>query len=225
MRGAGVGLIVASVLGSSPAVAQDFPEPVVQWGVQPDESCEDIAQVVWGDARHAPLVMRYNAVTCTRGAPLKVGLTLILPAKVTAPAAARIRSIVPSVQARPPGGSWSAAAQGAPLDDNSGVQTLETGRASIQFLDRSQLMLSENTLVVIFGTASQSTVGSRGAPKIEIDQGEVRAMVAALRGEPLEVATPGGGSVAATSRETVIERKGDRSTVVVFEGSARVANA
>ncbi|MBL8741695.1 MAG: hypothetical protein JNK04_11395, partial [Myxococcales bacterium] len=124
--------------------ADDYPEPVVQWGVQEGETCEDIAIAVYGSARHTPLLSRYNAIVCTRGAPLRRGMTLVLPARVTQVAPAQIGAMVPSVDARAPGGSWSSAFPGTQLVNNSSVQTQSSGRASIQFLDRSKIFLSEN---------------------------------------------------------------------------------
>ena len=227
MRAAFASSILAMALAmmvAGPVHADDYPEPVVQWGVQEGETCEDIAIAVYGSARHTPLLSRYNAIVCTRGAPLRRGMTLVLPARVTQVAPAQIGAMVPSVDARPPGGSWSSAFPGTQLVNNSSVQTQSSGRASIQFLDRSKIFLSENTLVIVFGTASESAIAKQAPPKIEVDQGEVRAMMSALRNEPVELAMRGGGTVQATSREAVIERKGQRSTIAVFDGSARVEN-
>lgn len=210
----------------TPEGSAALPEDVVQWGVQKGDTCEDIAHAVYGDARHARLVMRYNRVVCTPGAPLKQGLTLILPAKATTVASARINSMVPKVKARPAGGGWGDAATGQSLPDNSGVRTGEAGRANIHFIDRTRIALSENTIVVIYGTASQTAVAKVSPPAaVEVDQGEVKAAFAALRGDAIEVGVPGGGRVSAASRDTVIARTGDRTTVSVFDGKAKVQNA
>lgn len=219
-------IVIATVTAALPfgALADDYPEPVVQWGVQEGETCEDIAIAVYGNARHASLVTRYNAIVCTRGAPLRRGMTLVLPARVSEVAPAQIGAMVPNVDARAPGAGWTSAAPGTQLVNNSSVQTQSSGRASIQFLDRSRIFLSENTLVIVFGTAAESAIAKQAPPKIEVDQGEVRAMMSALRNEPVELALRGGGTVQATSKEAVVERKGDRSTIAVFDGSARVTN-
>lgn len=94
-----------------PAATAGYPEPVVQWGVQKDETCEDIAKAVYGSAKHATLVLRYNRVDCTRGKKLKEGQTLVLPASVTSLPTARLKSLNPDVKARPSGGSWGPAPQ------------------------------------------------------------------------------------------------------------------
>ena len=210
------------VLGEGPAATPGYPEPVVQWGVQKDETCEDVAKAVYGSAKHAALLLRYNRVDCTRGKKLKEGSTLVLPASVTSMPSARLRSINPDVKARPAGGSWGPAAAGQPLSSNSGVNTLETGRADIEFIDRTRVFLAANTLVIIHGTASQSMVAKTAPPAVEVQAGEVKAGLAALRGESVEIAVKGGGRVSATSRETLIERKGERTTTSVYDGTAKV---
>lgn len=206
------------------AATPGYPEPVVQWGVQKDETCEDVAKAVYGSAKHAALVLRYNRVDCTRGKKLKEGATLVLPASVTSLPTARLRSLNPDVKARPPGGAWGPAAAGQPLSSNSGVNTLETGRADIEFIDRTRVFLASNTLVIIHGTASQSVVAKTPPPSVEVQAGEVKAGLAALRGETVEIAVQGGGRVSAASRETLVERKGDRTTASVYDGSAKVTS-
>ena len=218
-------LVASSPFESARADAPPgYPEPVIQWGVQKDETCEDIAKAAYGDAKHAALVMRYNRVSCTRGAPLKAGLTLVLPASVTDVPSARIRSIAPSVRAKPAGGGWADAAPGQPLETKSSVQTLEEARADIQFIDRTRVFMAENTLVVIYGTAAQTSVSKAPPPAVELESGEVRAALAALRGDSVEVAAQG-GRISAASRDTVIARHGDRTNVSVFDGSAKVESA
>ncbi|MEZ4302347.1 MAG: hypothetical protein R3B70_45895 [Polyangiaceae bacterium] len=148
-----------------PAATPGYPEAVVQWGVQKDETCEDVAKAVYGSAKHASLVLRYNRVDCTRGKKLKEGQTLVLPASVTSVPTARLRSINPDVKARPAGGSWGPAAAGQPLSSNSGVNTLAQGRADIEFIDRTRVFLASNTLVIIYGTANQSVVSKTTPPR------------------------------------------------------------
>lgn len=208
--------------------SSSFPEPVIQWGVQKGESCEDIARAVYGSVKHRNLVTRYNRVQCTRGAPLKEGMTLVLPAKVTEVPTARIRALDPSVRAKPAGGAWASAASGQPLDQGANVATAEKARADIQFIDRTRIFMAENTLVVIFGTASQTSVSKAPPPLVEIEEGEVKAALAALGGTApptVEIAAKGGGRVSAASRDTVVNRKGERTTIQVFQGNAKVENA
>jgi hypothetical protein len=111
-----------------------------------------------------------------------------------------------------------------PLYSNYNVNTLDQGRADVEFIDRTRVFLAPNTLVVIYGTASQTQVSKSAPAAVEVDAGEVKAALAALRGESVEVAIKGGGRVSAASRDTVVQRKGDRTTVAVFEGKAGVTS-
>lgn len=195
----------------------------MQWGVQKGETCEDIAQSLYGSARHTPLLQRYNRVVCKSGAPLREGLTLIVPEKPTTLPDARLKSMNPDVRARPGSGSWTPAAAGMPLFSNYNVNTLDQGRADIEFVDRTRVVLAPNTLVVIYGTANQTRVSRTAPASVEVDAGEVKAALSALRGESVEVAVKGGGRVSAASRDTVVQRKGTRTTVEVFDGKAGVS--
>jgi hypothetical protein len=201
-----------------------FPEPVVQWGVQKGETCDDVAKALYGSAKHAGLLNRYNRVSCKAGVPLPEGQTLVLPATVTTIPDAQLRSMNPDVRARPPGGSWNAAASGMPLYSNSSVNTLDKGRADVEFVDRTRVFLAPNTLVVIYGTANQTHVSKTPPAAVEVESGEVKAGLSALRGDAVEVAIKGGGRVSAASRDTVVERKGARTTVAVFNGKAGVVS-
>jgi hypothetical protein len=215
---AGVFAREARAAGPTPG----FPEPVVQWGVQKGETCADIARALYGSPAHVGLLSRYNHVVCQAGVALAEGVTLVLPATVTTIPDAKLRSMNPDVRARPAGGSWNAAASGMPLYSNSSVNTRAEGRADVEFADRTRVFLAPNTLVVIYGTANQTRVSKTPPAAVEIESGEVKAGLAALRGATVEVAIKGGGRVSAASRDTVVERKGERTTIAVFSGNAGV---
>ncbi len=200
-----------------------FAEPILHWGVQKGETCEDIARVMYGSVQHVPLLGRYNRVACVAGKPLPEGTTLILPAKVTSVPDASLKSSHPDVRGRPSNGGWAPIATGTPLYKNHNVQTLEDGRAHIEFIDHTHVFLAEHTLVIIYGTAAKTRV-SKVPPTVELQAGEVQAGLSALRGEPAEIAVADGGRVSATSRDTVVERKQKRTTVAVFEGKAAVSS-
>ena len=220
VAGAGAFAREARAAGPTPG----FPEPVVQWGVQKGETCDDIAKALYGSAKHAGLLNRYNRVSCKSGVPLPEGLTLVLPETVTTIPDAKLRSFNPDVRARPPGGAWNAASSGMPLYANSSVNTLDQGRADVEFIDRTRVFLAPNTLVVIYGTANRTQVSKTPPAAVEVESGEVKAGLAALRGNSVEVAIKGGGRVSASSRDTVVQRKGARTTVAVFNGKAGVTS-
>lgn len=206
---------------ADPPIPSGFVEPIMQWGVQKGQTCEDIAKVVYGSATHVPLIGRYNRVVCAKGQSLQEGITLILPAKVTNVPDARVATSHPDVRGRPSGGSWATVTSGAPLYRNHNLQTMDEGRAKIEFLDHTYVFLAQNTLIVVYGTASKTRV-SKVTPTIELQAGEVQAGLSALRGEPALVALPEGGQVTATSRDTIVERKAARTTIAVFEGKVSV---
>lgn len=193
----------------------------MQWGVQKGQTCEDIAKVVYGSATHVPLISRYNRIVCAKGQTLQEGITLILPAKVTNVPDARVASSHPDVRGRPSGGSWATVTSGAPLYRNHNLQTMDEGRAKVEFLDHTYVFLAQNTLIVVYGTASKTRV-SKVTPTVELQAGEVQAGLSALRGEPALVALPDGGQVTATSKDTIVERKAERTTIAVFEGKVSV---
>lgn len=202
-----------------------YPEKVVQWTVKSGESCEDIAKAMYGSATHKGLIQRYNSVACTPGAPLRDGMTLVLPAKVTTLPTAKITSVNPETRARPSGGGWGTAYAGQSLGKASSVNTRSKGRAGIQFRDRTRVYLAEHTLVVIYGTAGQSQVSKSPPPAVQLDSGEVQAVLAALRGRPVGIDVAGGGRVDAASKDAVIAKKGKQTNVSVFQGRAAVSSA
>jgi hypothetical protein len=219
----GAVLLAAGAAGATPPTP-GYPEAVVHWGVQKGETCDDIAKALYGSSKYSFLLQRYNHVACKTGVPLREGTTLVLPETPTTLADAKLRSMNPDVRARPGGGGWSPAASGMQLYSNYNVNTLDQGRADVEFIDRTRVFLAPNTLVVIYGTASQTRVSKSAPAVVEVESGEVKAGLAALRGDTVEVALKGGSHVSAASRDTVVERKGERTTVAVFEGKAGVTS-
>src|SRR4051812_16856340 len=88
---AGAGALAREARAAGPTPG--FPEPVVQWGVQKGETCDDIAKALYGSAKHAGLLNRYNRVSCKSGVPLPEGLTLVMPETVTTIPDAKLRSL------------------------------------------------------------------------------------------------------------------------------------
>lgn len=214
-------LIHASGIRAEPATP-GYPEPILQWTVQPGETCRAIAEALYGNARHALVVGRYESVDCTK--PLAEGRTLVVPATITDLPTARLRGLHPEVRERPAGGAWNRAAPGMSLFQNHSVNTLDDARADILFSDRTRVYLAEHTLVVIYGSAASTRVTKTRPVHVELDEGEVQAGLAALRGDSARVGVRGGAEVSARSRDTVVRKKKVRSTVSVFDGDAAVSS-
>lgn len=226
-RFAGLVLTAQGLALPALAIAQTtpgYPERVLQWTVLPGESCSDIATALYGSKLYANLLERYNDVRCTLNDDLPDGVTLVVPEKITEVAPATVAALAPDVREKPPGGSWGNATTGMPLLRNHSVNTLERARADILFVDRSRIVMAAHTLVIIYGTAKESSKSQQSA-SIELEQGEVQAGILALRGHSLAIAVRGGGEVAANSRDTVLRNRADATTVSVFDGSAKVRAA
>lgn len=221
------GVLAATALSTGSARAADptpgYQEPVIHWVVQKGETCASIATSAYGSPKQTALLGRYSRVRC--GGDLPEGLTLVIPASATALPDARVKSLNPAVKAKPAGGAFAPIAPGAPLQGGHSVQTETTGRADIEFIDRTRIFLADNTLVVIHGTAARTSVKKNVPPVVELEQGEVKAGLAALRGEGVDIGVAGGARILATSKDAVVEQKGKRTTVAVFDGTATLKNA
>jgi len=220
-------LSIAIVLFAGAAFAQPptpgYPERVLQWTVKNGETCDEIAEALYGSATEHAMLERYNAIRCVAGQALPDGMTLVVPEKPTTLPTARLQSLKPDVRARAAGSGWSTAEPGMALYERSSVNTLEKARADILFADRTRVVLGEHTLVVIYDTAKHTDV-ARTPPSVELETGEVQAGLAALRGKPIAVGTEG-GLVSGSSRETVVRAGAKRATVSVFDGGVKVSSA
>jgi len=223
---AGAAALLSSALASPAwgAPTPGYSERVLQWTVQEGETCADVAAALYGSANQAPLLERYNEVSCGYGQKLEPGRVLVVPEKPTELPPASLYSTFPTVKARAPGAEWADAASGMPLYRLYSVNTLARARADVRFIDRTRIVLSEHTLVVIYETASASNVQKK-PPSVELQEGEVQAGLAGLAGRTVGVAVTGGGRVDAKSRDAVLRRTGERTTVSVFDGSAQVESA
>lgn len=223
-------LVVAASTFSGLGWAQEkatpgYAEQVTQWTVQRGETCEKIAEGLYGSEKHVGLLQRYNDVACRKGEALPEGSTLVVPVAVVDLPAARVNSLYPDVRARAAGGSWAQATQGMPLFKNHTVNTLAKAQADILFMDRTRVVLGEHTLVVIYGASAASTSTNTLQAQVELESGEVQAGLAALRGQPARVSVSSGGRVSANSRDTVVHATPTDTIVSVFDGDANVESA
>jgi len=223
----GISILFANIGVARAAAAQaaaptpGFPERIVHWKVQPGETCNDVARVVYGATRHVDLIHRYNRVDCS--GPLDAGATLVLPAQVSKVQSATLRSVHPQVNARLPGGEWSQAGTGMALYKNSAVNSLDEGRAGVEFVDRTRIFLADNTLVIIYETAARTKVSKTPPPVMQLDRGEIKAGLSALRGGPVGL-DANKGQITVVSGECVVKQKADTTTVSVVKGRTTVTS-
>lgn len=221
---------LVALLALVPAIAKaqatpGYPERVLQWTVQPGETCQHLAAALYGAERFAHLLTRYNDIDCTAGNELTIGQTLVVPERVTNLTTATLESLSPEVRARVAGGNWIPALPGMPLNRNDSVNTLERARADILFADRTHVVMAEHTLVVVYDTASQSALTQKRPPAILLEEGELQTALAALRPKAeSQIDVKGGGQVSASSKDTVLRKRDKRTTVSVFDGTARVSS-
>ncbi len=214
-------LLWPSFAASEPArKTPGFPEEVLQWTVEAGETCRQIAETLYGNASRIALLKRYNAIDCD--APLTQGAVLVVPVQDVELPPARLNASRPVVKVRPAQGTWQSAVDGMPLHRGHGVNTLKGAQADILFRDRSHMFLGEQTLVIIYGTAEDTRESSA---RVQLDEGELRAGLVALGSDAWQLQTNDGGRVSANSRDVVVRRGVDSTSVSVFDGDARVEAA
>ncbi len=101
--------------------------------------------------------------------------------------------------------AWSTAQLGIPLEERHAVQTFEYSGATISFSDRSQVILGENTLLVIRSPESEVEHEAKRETSILVTQGTLRGVVGGESDRPTEltVVTPAGTTkVPAGARST-----------------------
>ncbi len=161
------------------------------WVVKKGDTCSSIAAAFYGDASFFTSIHQANDL----GAPphdLKPGMTLILPMRPDAHVAQKRGT----VQARGPEADWVGASEGLELYRAWRLNTLDRARALVGFRDDSELLMRENTLIVIYG-ASAGKARQRGA-RAELSSGALRSRLGELSGVTVEtpsaMATLGAGS-------------------------------
>jgi len=188
--------------------------------VQPSDTCLLISQRVWGKPEVYRQLHELNGMKNPHP-PLVPGTRL----RIRTEPEAHLTYVKPEVNTRPAQEpQWKPGKQGEALYRLYQVNTLRGAGAEVTLKDTSKLQLRENALVVIYGTQQA------GAPKqpaksggVELVQGDLHLRLAALRGEPLPLATPA-AQVAAAGQELFVGVDDQRmSRVAVFNGKAKVA--
>ncbi len=177
--------------GESPA------QEMVEHTVRPGETCEDIAQQLYGDGRFYYIVLDALGplpdilrTTCDRA--LTPGEVLRLPRRIPAerrPPDARVTAVVRDVRSRAPGTAWREAHQGQRLYRAWRVNTLEESQAELTFRDDSAIQLREETLVIIYGPTAEKA--RRTSSRAVLERGALKSRLGELRGHrELQVETP-----------------------------------
>jgi hypothetical protein len=221
-------LCAAVALLETRAGAEQTPTSTVEGGfveytVQAGDTCESIAQRIYGERRFSNVVHDYNPrATRDRAecdAALQPGTTLRLPREAPvggeAPDA-EVTGIKRDVRSRPPGrDEWADAHLGQDLFRGWRVNTLEAAAADLTFRDASLLQLRENTLVIIFGPTMMRA--RRSGTKAVLEQGALRSRLNELAGgvrvetESAQVDLAAGSALVSLDRQRT-------SRVANFEG-------
>jgi hypothetical protein len=220
MRASRLPVVVLLWALAAPASA----EPLVDYVVQPGESCWSIAERLFGDGARYDLIHRYNDL-----GPLPhllvPGTVLKVPASVGQPDA-KVGVPRHEVKARAPtAADWKEAYPDMALWRLFRVATGDASSAEIRFRDLSSLVLRESALLVIHGGGSGTARLERKVKTtVELEKGAVYGGLASLdRASDLAVHTPAADvDLMATLAQVSYEE--DRCTrVSVFEGQAAVA--
>lgn len=202
-------IVLAGILiAFSPAAhAQD---KFQTYTVKAGDTCTSIAREFYGDARAYHHIHEHNDLSAD-GYACRPGVELRLPVLPDQPEA-QLTARAGSVRAKPPNQTWDPVDVGADLFSAWRVNTLGKSRAELGFRDSSELQMTENTLVVIFGP-SKTTARRTVARRATVEKGRLKSQLAALSGQ-VDVETP-------HARATL---DAGRAQVTVDEDESRVAN-
>lgn len=209
-------LLAATLVGAAEPTSSDE-EFIV---VQPGDTCQTIAKRVWNGTETYRKLHELNHLPNSHP-PLVPGTRL----RIRPEPEAHLSYVKPDVNTRPPQDpTWKPGRQGEALYPLYQVNTLKGARAEVTLKDDSKLQLRENALVVIYGAQQP---GAKEQPRksagVELVQGDLHMQLAALRGEPLPLATPA-AKVAANGQDLFVGVDDQHmSRVAVFNGRAEVA--
>ncbi len=203
-----IALAVCSLVGSSVASAQ---EKFETYTVKKGDTCTSIAREFYGDARAYDHIHEHNDLS-DDGYACRPGTELRLPV-LPDQAEAQLTARAGNVRAKPPESAWDPVDVGAELFSAWRVNTLDRSRAELGFRDSSQLQMTENTLVVIYGP-SKANVRRTVARRATVEKGRLKSKLAALSGQKVDVETP-------DAKATL---ESGRAQVTVDEGESRIAN-
>lgn len=216
-RAALLTVCLAGVTVATTALADDSGTTTYQ--VVPGDTCDKIAAKLFGDARRIDIIHRYNPNLGPVPHVLKPGSTLVVPTSLAADPDARLGYVRHEVSVEAP-----APRPGHPNDPlfrGNRVSTAESSSAGVRFRDDTQVVLGENTLIVILGDTS-SAIDRQGTAHLE--SGALRARLAAIAGrKPAVVTTPGADVRMAGGESKVSVDPAKATRVAVYAGQSEIA--
>lgn len=203
-----IALAVLTLVAPSVASAQETFET---YTVEKGDTCTSIAREFYGDARAYEHIHEHNDLS-DDGYACRPGMTLRLPV-LPDQAEAQLTARAGNVRAKPPESAWDPVDVGAELFSAWRVNTSDRSRAELGFRDSSQLQMTENTLVVIYGP-SKANARRTVARRATVEKGRLKSQLAALSGQKVDVETP-------DAKATL---ESGRAQVTVDGSESRIAN-
>jgi hypothetical protein len=191
--------------------------PLVDYRVEPGDSCANIARRRWGDAKLLRLIHANNAL----GPPphhLKPGTILHLPPATTSGPDALLTFVRNLVDTFTP--DRNLGKKDDPLKRGDRVGTERHASAEVTFRDQSRLQLGEQTLVVILGGA---TPARGNADDTTLLSGRLRAFLGQLsQPAPLAVATSSGRARLGAGEAQLSVDAAHTTRLAVYHGRSRL---
>lgn len=223
--------VLVALLLAAPAFAQDAPpaappvQKLMRYVVVKGDSCQGLAQRIYGDARRIDLLHQFNDLG-PQPHHLKEGLVLFFPPPNLAPPLsgpdARLSTVHNKVEVSNP--APKRGQTNDPLSRGHKVSTDEGSGAEILFRDETRLQLGEKTLVVIFGDSSRKASQKSTASDTQLMSGQLRAHLGALAGGEPSIQTPG-GEVSLGTGEAQIHVDDKKSTkLMVYSGQSAITS-
>jgi hypothetical protein len=220
--------VISISFWASPAAAQGAPAPaapvdsveLVDYVVQPGDTCLGIAIRVLGDRAAYELIHRHNPGMGPTPHNLVPGTVLRLPrprprdpGQATADAHLTEKRGPVAVQ-QPAAAMWQRAMRGMALFRQWRVRSQQRASAEVTFRDGSSIQMRENTLVIIYGPSSRPTL--QRVVTTSLESGTLRTRLHELdRATTLVVETP-------SAESRVLD--GSALLSVDQRGTSRVAN-
>ncbi|MGM0555516.1 MAG: FecR domain-containing protein [Myxococcota bacterium] len=223
--------ILSATLVVCSAFSASAQEKFQTYTVKKGDTCTSIAREFYGDAQAYHHIHEYNDLS-EQGYACRAGTELKLPILPDQPEA-KLMARAGDVRAKPPKASWDPVDVGAEIYEAWRVNTLERSRAELGFRDNSNLQMTENTLVVIYGPSRERAETRRTVSRrAKVEEGRLKTRLADLSGSRMDVETPdarvqfasGNGQVTVDDGESrIANHSGKAASVSASDGSGTVA--